>query len=631
MLLPHRFCLSAAAALAALVPSALRAQDAFMSTLPEGTAIYFGASDIPAAVEGFQSSALFKIWEADETQEFFAELITMVEQQYSVAMSQAKALHEQGMLPVSPEDLAAVRLDSFHFAVTDLEMPSQDHPAPRVGVVAALDFGASSGTVQQLLSKMLPMAMMQMGENAPQPQVSEVAGSELTTLRLPELPFLSINWAWSGSKLLIGTDTARLSSIMKGLKEGSTGGFLQSKLYRTTDSKIGGRPAAFESYLNTSVLLDRGLQALEMAAKMVPNFEVDPAGVRRAMDVLGLFGLKGMGFRTGWENGKAFIDAFAMVPAAERKGLMSFFDSSKPIDRSHLAWIPREISSFSMGSMPKMSALYDCVMEAVKAYDPEAEGMAKMVLGQLQDELGLDIPALLGTLGGEMYGYQGPMMDMAVPQVVIAMDCPQPDLMLSQLKKLLALSEGMVDITESKEGGESVYGINVMMPGGGVDLSAMMDPAFTFAKGKMIFSFNRSDLSQALQLMNGDAEAGNITQHPEFAKHLKNLPQDAVRLSFTDVKAMVGGYYGIMSGALGMFDLPPNLPLDPGLLPTVETITDPLFADFMWSKADADGAVMRMVGPMGPEYFGLFVGATVGAITYAAIVEGEVFGPGRRR
>ena len=632
MLLSQRLCLSAAAALATLVPGALRAQDAFQSSLPEGTSLYIGAADIPSAMEGFKSSALYKIWQSEETQEFLADLMAMAEQQYAQAMAQAKAMHEQGMLPVPPEKLAELRLKAFHFAVTDLQMPTQENPMPRIGVVLSLDFGDSAGTVQQLMNAMLPMMMAQMGPNAPQPQESEVAGSKLMTMQLPDVPpFITFNWGWSGSQLLLGTDTARLSSIMTALKDGGDGGFLGSQLYRTTDSKIGGRPAAFEMYMDMGILMDRVMAGLGMAAAMSPNPDVDFAGIQRAIEASGLRGIKGVGMRTGWENGKAFIDSFMMMPEKERKGLSQFIAGAKPVDRAHLAWVPRDVSSFSVGSMPMMSVLYDSIMDAVKAYDPNIGQMAESQMGMLKENLGLDVPALLGTMGGEMMVYQRPVTGlMAAPEMVISMGCPQPDVMLGQMKKLMALSEGMVDIAESKEGDQSVYGINITMPGGGFDPSAIIDPAFAFSKGQMVFALNRTDLRTALQRMNGTAEGEDITKHPEFAKYMEQLPEGATAIGFADMKATFEGLYGALTSVIGFAEIPANIPVDLGLLPTAETITDPLFGQVNWSVTDADGVVSRMVGPMGPEYLGLGLAAGLG-LGVMAIQEEMGAMPIRRR
>jgi hypothetical protein len=623
MLLNHRTCAAATLAIAGLFPAAANAQDAFQSSLPASTSLYVGAADIPSAIEGFKTSALYKIWKSEETQEFFADLMDMAEAQYAQAMKQAKQMHEAGMLPVAPEKLAQLRLDGFHFAITDLQLPTQDNPMPRVGVVLSLDFGSSAPVVKELIASMMPMMAAQMGPNAPEPQVKEVAGSKLSTMMLPDVPpFLSFNWGFSGSQLLISTDTARLESLMTSMAQGGDGGFLGGKLYRSVDSKIGGRSAAFEMYMDLESMMNTGMAGMRMAAAMSPNADVDFAGIERAIEALGIKGMKGMGMRTGWENGKAFIDSFMMVPKAERKGLSELIAADTPVNREHLAWVPKDVASFSLGAMPQMSGLYNSIMEAVKAYDPQAHKFAEMQLQGLKDQLGFDVAALFGSMGGEMMFYQKPVVGMmATPEMLISMGCSNPDVMLDQVKKAMMLSEGMVELTEEKGESGTIYGIQMNMGGGGLD--AMISPAIAFEQGQMLFALNRSDITEALKRMRGKSDAEDIRKHPEFASYLQKLPAGATGISFTDMKASIEGVYGTMSSMIALVEIPANIPLDLGLLPTTETIIDPLFAQVTWSETDDDGIVSRSVGPMGPEYLAILGGAVVGGLVVFAMEADE--------
>jgi len=599
----------------------LSAQDAFKAALPDSTVAYFAAPDLPSAYQQFKQSALYKIWEEEEVQEFVEDLLAEGQKYWQMGLARAKAMHEQGM-PISPDDLLKIRLKGISAAITDLSL--QGKAGPRVSIVLAIDFGDTAPIANKVFEVLLAMGMQQPG--APEVQATKVGGATLRTIREEDWPpFLSFNLAFAGSRLLIGTDTARMKSIIGTLVSGDkVAGMTMNDQYKAVAKRLDASDSVLEMYVRPKAFVDVGLQGLAMAAQMgqLPP-EVDIEGIAKAVDALGLTSMHAMGMVSGYDHGKGYIRGYMLCPENERKGFTAI-GSNATINLDHLAYVPKDVDSFSIANY-ELKPVYSAIVNAVKAYNKDMADMLLAQLGEIEKQVGLSVQNdVFGAFGPECIYYAMPVSGlMGTPEMGVLVGCKDPAKGLRVIKTLAGLSKGIVEIVDDKdEDGTVFHSIDVdftdIAPG--FDMSMLGgEPTFTFKDGFMVFSMSRADCRSILKRLSGDG-GPDVRTNAAFKPYVATLPKTMNSLSFTDVAASVEGLYQVVSGVFGMFPVPPEIPIDVGLLPSTDTITKHLFGSISYSTADANGFYSNMVSPFGPETFVFVGGAIVGGASALALV-----------
>lgn len=603
----------------------LRAQAEFKESLPEHTLFYLAAPNLDAWWTGFKTSPVYKIWVEEEVQEFLADLMVQAEKYKEQYLGMAKAMHQQGRIPIDPEKLLQIRVKGVSLAITDLVIPGGQQP-PMVSAVGCIDFGVSASIVREALGVLTQIGMQQAGDKV-QLETRDIAGSSFHILPGPPearqmLPTLGLAWGFVGSRLLFGTDTQRIAQIAAGMSgKKPEKGLPDNGLYRRIAHRISAGRSDMEVYLRPDAFLDAMVGALRFGAQKDPQMseKLDVDGIARVVDALGLTGMKGLGFSSGYQDGKGFFKAFMACPEDERKGLTTLV-ADRPVDKEHLGWIPKDVGSFTVFNLGNLEGLYSTVMEALSAYD---EGVGQLAHGKLkefeqQHEMNIK-KDIFGAFGPEIITYSMPVTGlMATPEMVIMAECKNTDRTLEVLKQLCELSGGVVSINESNTEEGKYYTIDIVLDdmGMGMDPTGMLDPTFAFKNGFFVFGMSRSDVKGALKRFDGKGE--DVRSNPAFKEYLGRIPEKIESLSFTDVASTVDGVYGTLSGVLGMVPIPPDVPVDLGLLPSVDTLTKHLFGSVSWSTRHQDGFASENVGPFGPE----MVVALGGAVAVGAVALG---------
>ncbi|HMQ22512.1 MAG TPA: hypothetical protein PKE00_08495, partial [Planctomycetota bacterium] len=349
-------------------------------------------------------------------------------------------------------------------------------------------------------------------------------------------------------------------------------------------------------------------------------------------DVLGLNGLKAVGISSGYdENGRGVSRSFTDLPEGERKGLFALNDGS-PIDMGHLAWIPQGVASFSMMRLGNFEKIYTTIMDAVTAYDEGVGEMAKGQIAQMEEGMGFNLQKdVFGAFSDELLTYSMPVSGiMATPEFVVMAGCKDSQKTLEVMKKLFALSEGVLALSEIS-GEEGLFSIDLTLDefGGGMDPTGMIDPTIGFKNGYMVLAFSRGDVKNAFARFEA-ADTPNVRDNAAFKPYLPFIPQNADSLSFADNATSIGGLYGSLSGMVGMVPIPPEVPIDVGLLPSTEALTKHLFGSVAWSRTTAPGWEGESIGPMGPELYVGVVALGVGGGIAGAVMSQRVAGVRRR-
>lgn len=620
--LPSAFLTLALFGAAPLLP----AQKTFKHALPENTLFYMGAPDLMTALEKFKTTALYRIWEEEEVQEFLADLLEMAAQRFQMQLGMLRAMHQQQMIPVDPDKILKIRVRGVSMALTDLVLPGPQNP-PKVSFVMALDFGGSAKIVEEvfgLIPKFLPAA----GPMGPKYSVEEVGGCEVHSLIPPKAPFFSLNWTFVRGKLLLGTDRETFKGVLTKMQEGATEGGLGSEpVYLRTTKKTHADSGVLEVFMRVEPFVKLGLEGLRLAAGMEPEIseEIDLEGVDRVVDALGLKGLKAFSAVSTWENGRGVTRSFALAPKAERKGLLAL-GSQKPIDKSLLKVVPKDVGSFQMGRIDFLPGAYRVILDAVSAYSPRVRKQVDAMIGMVEQEIGLSIQNdLLGLMGPEAMAWSMPVAGAAqIPEVVLALGCKDENKAVSVFKKLASMSDGVLEIGEHAGEDGTFYSLDIVLDTGGFDPTALIDPTFAFRDGRLIFGLTRQDVKGAVARFAGKGGDSSILDNPAFKPLLESIPAEISSLSFTDSAAYFDGIYGTLSGFLAFVTPPPEIPIDLGLMPSSETITKHLSGTLAFSTSDDEGFLGYGSGPLsGPEGVFLIAGI-VGGVTAALVASGEI-------
>ncbi len=602
-----------AAALAALP---LTAQSSILPYLPKDTMMVVEAPDLAGSMADFGKMPLAKIWHEEEVQQFVQDLVDMGKGQFDRHFKQLKEMHAQGAFPVDPDKLMALRVQSLTFAITKLDLVMGKYqPEPSIGMVVWLDFGDSAKEWFGLVQMGLGMLEQQAGANVARTD-SKVGDATVVNLAptRANAPPMSLCVAMQGNGLLIGTLESEVKAILTSLQAG-TPVLSTTDDFKASAATLDAQGSEMRMFMRMGPGLDFAMKALGMAAQMEPDFPVDPDGIGRAIDALGLRGIKSMGATSTYENGMSVSRSYTVAPAPERRGLTA--TSNKNLDTGFLKWVPKEAVSFGASTMEPMG-IYDALANALKAYDPNFAEMALGQLAEMEKQVGFTLrDDLFGSMGD---GYAWWMMPMgtitAPPEAALVVKVKDQERLVKVLKSLSAMTDGMVEIEEGEKRGIKAFQIRVNAdPSGGMGVNPfdILSPTFSFHDGYLVAGFSPSDVKRVIDRMGReDDPKGDIRGNKEFAPYLAKLPAEMQSLSFTDWKAQFEGIYQMITGVLAFVPVSEEIPLDMSLLPESNTITKHLFGSITYTQVDANGFTATSMGPFGPEVLAI-IGAAIGA------------------
>lgn len=627
-------------ALASLfAPAALAQRSDLKRALPNSTLMFVSMPDLDTSLEEFQSTPLAKIWREKEVQDFFADAMKMVHKKIGEGMASFKEAVSQGQSPLTAEEILGLRIHGATFALTGLKIEAAENgrPNPDVGILLHLNFGSSAASWKKAID-----FGIQMAEGQAQGMLvrSEAKVGEVQMVELaPQVEEIknSLSWAWMGDSLLLGTRSAEFKAALVALTSGKDA-LTASANYKAVAKHVDSKGAEVEMFLNWGSMLDSGMEILDLAAKQARGRmaqELDIAGVKRAIEALGLRSMTAMGYASRYENGKSISEGYTVSPEPTRRGIMSAGKDS--LSTTFLKWVPKDATGFDARKLDFASA-YEGIMGAVRAYDPERAKEVQDHLAKLEEHIGFKIQEdLFGALGDEFIWWSMPIASIAqAPDLAALFKMRDEKKFMKVVKSLVGMSDGTVEIDDVERGGHKMHILKINAEGGGSNpLASLIVPTFAFKNGYMVFGLSANNVKKNLERMDREDDAkGDIRSNPELAKLLEQMPKEGLSsLAYTDWKSNLEGYYQLLTTALAF--LPVNnseIPIDLSLLPEASTLTKHMFGSLSWTTTDANGFRAYSQGPFGPEiYVGLVgIGAAAGIVT--GVQRSEIAGPrgGRR-
>ena len=589
------------------------AQGSLLQYLPKDTILAVSAPDLATSMREFQQMPLAKMWAEKEVQDFVADLRAMVTKEIEKGLAQAKEMHAQGALPVDPELLMQLRVQGMTFALTNLEIQMGDQgPMPKIGIVAHFDFGDSAKQWQGLVEMGLGMLEQQAGNNLQKTDtaIGDVHMLTFSPTKAPQGLAMGLNLAMVPNGILIGTLADDVKGIVTNMQK-KTPVLGASEAYMATAKRLDTNGAEVESFLRIDPIADFVVSGLRIATQMSPEMGmIDVDGIERAMSAMGCRNLVSMGGTANYTDGKGVMRQFSV---RADKGTAA---PAKTIDTAFLKWVPKDAVSFSAGTM-NVARFYDTLLAGLNAYD---ENLGKQVLEQLggiEEQLGFKVREdLFGTFGDHYITWSMPMGTItSAPEMAFLVKVTNEEKLVTVMKSLAKISNGMVEIEEGEKRGLKAYQIRVNFepPAGlGMNPFDLFQPTFAFKNGYMVVGFSASDVKRVFQRMDReDDPKGDIRSNKEFAAIASQLPAKLGSVSFTDWKAQFESFYQIATGLLAFVPMGEDVPIDMSLLPDSGTLTKHLFGSFSYSTAVEGGSESVSVSPFGPEA-GLLMGAVIG-------------------
>jgi len=627
-------------AVAAAIAAPLAAQVQLRDALPENTILYVGAPDLDRAVADMKDMPLMRMWREAEVQDFFAELLEMVEAKVDEALAQGREMHKQGMLPFDPDSLMKLRVHGFGFALTTMKiLPGEkeegsDRPAdpmPHFGVVAQVDFGPTAAQWRKIIEFAID-AIEKDSRGMLTKEVGQVGEATLVTLVPPETD-MSLNFAFAGDGMVFGTIKSEVTKVLENI-EGGAKVLSASHNFKKTFAQLDTQGSVMECYFQPGPLIDFGMGALKMASEMEPDFPMwlDVAGIGRAVDALGLRSVNAVGGTTAYvsngdNNGNRSVSkGFCYAPAPTRKGLLG--GGNKTLDMRFLSWVPKDAASFGARTFD-LASVYAALVGALKAYDEQmAEGMLAQLAAR-EKQLGVNIKEdLISSLGNQYMSWSMPMAALGTtPEMAILVEVKDQQKLLQTLQTVAKLSRGTFEIDKSERRGITVYQLQINWdPTGGMGMMNPLDmfiPTFSFKDGYLVAGFSTGDVKRVFKRMDReDDPSGDIRSNPEFEPYLASIPKEGIySVGFSDWKANFEGIYQAVTSFAAFIPVDDNIPIDLSLLPDVQTLTQHLFGSVAWSQADGEGFHGVSQGPWGPETVMLLCGAVGAGVGTAAAVE----------
>lgn len=595
--------------------------------LPKNTIMAVAAPDLNASMGEFSQMPLARMWHEEEVQAFLGDAKEMVAQQIEQAMAQAREQFKQGQFPVDPDKLMSLRVRGGTFALTRLDIAQSDFgPMPEVGLMLHVDFGASAKQWFELIQMGLGMLAQQAGDELERSEwsVGDVKVVTMTPTQPPGIK-MSLNFAMTPTGIVFSTFKDELKSTLENMLANQPV-LTASDAYKASASQVPSKGSEAEMFMRMAPMLDFAVKALEVAVENEPDMAmIDPAGVGRALDALGLRSIHSMVATSSYVNGKAVSKSYVVAPAPERKGLLA--GATKNLDTGFLKWVPKDAVGFSAMTMAPMS-IYDALVAALKAYDDKVAEQAMAQLGQIEQQIGFSLrDDLFGALGDTMITWSMPMASIASPpETAVLMKVKDSQKIIKVVKAIAQMTEGAISIDEAERRGVKTYQLRINFdPTGGMGANPLdaLSPSFAFKNDFMVLGFSPGDIRRVFERMDRteDDPKNDIRGNKEFAAYLGTIPENVQSLSFTDWKANFESYYQVATSLLAFVPMNEDVPLDMSMLPEASTLTKHLFGSLSYAKADGNGIEQTSIGPFGAEAV-LIAVVAVAAIAGAATTMG---------
>ena len=563
--------------------------------LPADTLLYNGTDSLRAGSEAGRKSAMHLIFNEPEVKAFLNKPLSVLDHVLG------QAAKEQGFEapPITMSDLVLGGEESppvgrVFIAVTHFDMSAlqkafaegTEPSPPDIGLVVGLEMlnEADLGQLRGLWD-MIPAEQ----------EVASYGGHEVFAKHAPD-GSLTVRLTFLDRMAVASTSQRSLEAVID--RAGGKGASLaDSTSYKQMVKASGGSHAGGSTtFLRPAAMMGLARSAIVMGLEQEGNADMIPV-VESVLDGLGIEAFQAIGM-TSYRDGDGLVHGLEVIERDAAVGglLPEMMMSQKAVDMDAMRAMPGDSMAVTAASVPRLSTIYDFVMDIVESVEPKAAQEIRDSIGMVmsEDELRRTI---LDNVGGSMTSFAlANQTIMGTPATVYRVEARDPAAFVEGLQRIAAFASEEsgfpVSIKATADGDGQTYTLDLsktpaamMVPG--------MQPGFAVDGNALLMSMESLELVK--QTLAGGAGTGRLGDHAGFTKFSEGLASrgEILALTYTDTRKMFESMYGQMAGAAQMFGGGMgDLPVDLALLPTQGAISKHLGDSFSGSYRNADGTLI---------------------------------------
>jgi tetratricopeptide (TPR) repeat protein len=550
-------------------PGSCRAEEIF----PADTILCVKLSGVNRLMADRESFDLFQIWKEGEVQEFFKETIEMLPDVLGVAASP----------PFPVDEIWPFLEGEMTFAIGRRLVIVGENAFPSMAL--AVDMGSGREAFLSRLEGLLDL-------------IGGAGRAERGTFEHRGFTINSIGSSDERKTVCFTTvDNLFLATINR------------HHLCELLDGRLDGKPTLADNDAFARCKAKAGGTASR--GLVFTNFEpfietLSPYCPREIIDAIALLGLTN-------------VDAFCLSTAIENRGSRDSLFIDCPGEKTGLlgAIAPRPLSGETFEGVPADTVFFfglafdpglllKEIESIVKKTIPEHHAQLRRDLDAFRGETGFDLEKeILASLGDEITFFAsipktGGMT--MIPDMILRVTLGDEEAFDGLREKLLAMARGRLEVVETEFKERVLH--HVTLPQRGIPLA----PTFAVDEGRLLVAGTPLAMKRYLKWL--DAEGPGLTSTPGFGEAMIGVPDSASMIEYVDLRRITG--FGYENGAPFLASVLPQsgLPLDAGMLPLSETITDHMSSAVGYVAIDEQGVMISARCPFGASVL-LSLGVTI--------------------
>lgn len=548
--------------------------------VPADTVAFLTFPDMGKAREGFETTALHKIWEDAEVQHAVDVLLGNVEKY--------REEFEQGFLEETGVELdAALEIFDGQVSVALISLPGPEDRTPMPKAAFALDFGDHREQVEKLLTWGRKFLL----EN--ESGLEEITwDAEGTTVNAIGDEDMTLHWVLAGPTLLIANDKSVMEGMLARARDPSLDSLGKNETFgKVLEEVTPEGAAAFLLYANIPVALAQG-------RALMGEDEEFQAQIDTILEATGARGLEALGFSVSFTD-EGVRDRLYLHAPGPRTGAMRML-SPKVTAMPSLPLVPADAVAFSAMRVD-LALAWDRALEMIQKIEPEMWEEINGEIERFEKDAGVMIRTdLLGSLGEEVCAWSAfPEGGGVLPYSVTTVALKDPVVFEATLERLYdalgmerreiewmghtlryfvaRLPEQEEAMPGHEEDGMMGGGMEVFPGFGGPEMIMMQLTSFSsyFIDGSTLYT---SSLVQTLKdvIRKRGKKRETLAESPEFKELMARLPAEPGVVLYYDLRST---FYLIYNSILPFLQVGEiflrrglNVPFETAALPTAEAI-----------------------------------------------------------
>ena len=528
--------------------------------LPEETYFLATFSGVDRLLTKAESLDLVRLFKDPEVQAFLADTLEMLPQ----------LVGGEGSIPLPLDEIWALCRGEVTLACSNTLPVFMGGAPPSVALFVEMGEGkeAFAKRFDSLLERIVWAKSFQLSEK-------EHRGVGLRSLVPPQAGGAAIHFAAIESFFVVSFDCAFIEGMIDRFVD-RTPGLAGHGAFRRCQVRGGGADSDLFVFVNVV-----GFKEL-----FQPFYPYD---LDEWISVLGLEQMEALSLSSlvagGGSRDILFVDC-----AGEKKGLLKAL-SPQPLSERVLLQAPPD-TLFLLAATLDASMVLDQVDTFLRTALPEFHGFFRSDLDGFKASTGLDLEReILAPIGSELALFiTSPQGGFAmIPNFYLTLSLDDEAAFRETEQKLFALLPDSIEVTQSTFNERIIHHLTI--PG------SMLSPAFCVFDDQMIMASSPMAMKSYIRWL--AKEEPGLSQTPAFGLGVAGTPESASMLFFINTRKSVEIGYGMGAAFLPNLLSGLDVPLDAGLLPMGESLTQYFSSASTYLVSDDTGLILSGRNPLG--------------------------------